>query len=66
VARAASHRPRGIFVARGEHLPRNHLLAGGHVHDLTPTLLSLLGEPVPEEMAGHTLLAGRMQVSTSP
>ena len=65
-ARAASHRPRGIFVARGERLPRNRLLAGGHVHDLTPTLLSLLGEPIPEEMEGHPLLAGRLHVSTPP
>ncbi len=55
VERAASHRARGIFFARGATLPRNQIIEGGHTRDLTPTLLWLMGEPIPEEMEGRIL-----------
>jgi predicted AlkP superfamily phosphohydrolase/phosphomutase len=53
--RGASHRARGMFLARGAGLPENQLIEGGHARDLTPTLLWLMGEPLREDMDGRVL-----------
>ena len=54
--RSGTHRPRGIFFARGSDLPGDQLIDGGHARDITPTILSLMGEPIPEDIEGHNLL----------
>lgn len=49
------HGPPGILVMAGGPLRRGVALEGAHVYDLFPTILHLLGLPVPETAAGRVL-----------
>ena len=51
----AWHRPQGIFVAAGKSLKRDELIHGATLLDIAPTILALLGLPVPEDMDGRVL-----------
>ncbi len=51
----ASHRPEGILIAHGPELAGPGLIEGARLIDLAPTLLHLVGEPIPQEMAGRVL-----------
>jgi predicted AlkP superfamily phosphohydrolase/phosphomutase len=49
------HRPEGILLARGPGVPAGREVSGAHIMDLAPTMLSLLGVPIPAHMDGKVL-----------
>jgi predicted AlkP superfamily phosphohydrolase/phosphomutase len=49
------HRDHGIFIASGQHLQKNKNFAGARIYDVAPTILYLLGIPIPDDMDGHVL-----------
>lgn len=51
----AWHRPQGIFIAAGAAIKRDELIHGASLLDIAPTVLTLLGLPVPDDMDGVTL-----------
>ena len=54
--RTGSHVNRGFVLAEGPGIEPGSTLPEGRVIDVAPTLLSLLGAPVPEYMEGKPLL----------
>ncbi|MBN1826578.1 MAG: alkaline phosphatase family protein [Candidatus Eisenbacteria bacterium] len=52
---SAYHEPRGIFLAQGPFVKRGGVAGGMKLIDLVPTVLRLLGEPIPEEMDGRPM-----------
>ncbi len=52
----AWHRPYGICVLKGPHIRRDELLFGGRILDVAPTVLTLFGLPIGEDMAGVPLV----------
>jgi hypothetical protein len=50
------HGPPGILLMQGGPVKPGHVLQGAHVLDLYPTMLYLLGLPVPRDAAGRVLL----------
>lgn len=59
--RTGSHRERGFITVKGPQIEPGSNLPQGHGVDLAPTLLGLMGAPIPEYMDGKPLL----QVSVS-
>ncbi len=53
---AVWHRQYGIFVAAGEGIRRDERLYGASLIDLAPTVLTLFGLPVGQDMDGRPLL----------
>ncbi len=53
--RSGSHRDDGIVLLRGGPVRRNHAIAGAAIVNIAPTLLYLLGVPVPDDMDGRVL-----------
>ena len=51
----AWHREQGILVAAGPTIRRDTIIRGATLLDLAPTMLTLLGVPVPEDMDGRVL-----------
>lgn len=51
----AWHRLHGVFVAAGQGIKRDELFYGTSLLDIAPTVLALLGLPVPEDMDGKVL-----------
>jgi predicted AlkP superfamily phosphohydrolase/phosphomutase len=51
----ASHLQSGVLMAAGENIKPDSRLNGARLIDLAPTLLSLYGLPVPQEMDGKIL-----------
>jgi predicted AlkP superfamily phosphohydrolase/phosphomutase len=49
------HEQQGILLARGPHIERSQV-EGARIEDLAPTVLHLLGQPVPEDMDGRVLI----------
>ncbi len=49
------HRRQGIFVAAGQSLKRDELVHGTSLLDIAPTILALLGLPIPDDMDGRVL-----------
>jgi predicted AlkP superfamily phosphohydrolase/phosphomutase len=49
------HRREGIFIARGPAIKQGHELPEASILDLAPTIMHLLGEPVPRSMDGQVL-----------
>ena len=49
------HRREGIFSVQGPGIRQNEQLAEANILDLAPTILTLLGEPVPRTMDGRVL-----------
>ncbi|NNM21374.1 MAG: tetratricopeptide repeat protein [Gammaproteobacteria bacterium] len=54
---AIEHRDFGIFVMQGPGVRKDELIHGASVLDITPTLLTMYGLPVADDMAGKPLLA---------
>jgi predicted AlkP superfamily phosphohydrolase/phosphomutase len=50
------HGPEGYFVMAGPRVPKMGELKDFSLLDVAPTVLRLMGEPVPEEMEGRVLL----------
>jgi predicted AlkP superfamily phosphohydrolase/phosphomutase/tetratricopeptide (TPR) repeat protein len=53
---AMEHRDYGIFVAMGPGIKKDHIIHGANLLDVTPTILTLYGLPVAEDMDGRPLL----------
>ena len=51
----AWHRPQGVFVAAGQGIKRDELIHGATLLDIAPTILTLLGLPVADDMDGTVL-----------
>ncbi|HSG38124.1 MAG TPA: hypothetical protein VLE27_00680, partial [Thermoanaerobaculia bacterium] len=51
------HGPPGIVMMQGGPVKRGAVLQGADIYDLYPTLLYLLGLPVPQDIQGKILLA---------
>lgn len=49
------HRMNGIFLAKGTFVQKGKRLDGASILDLAPTLLYLLGSPIPRDMDGRVL-----------
>ena len=55
-APAIEHRDLGMILMAGPNIKRDHLLHGANLLDITPTLLTLFGLPVGDDMDGKPLL----------
>lgn len=51
----AWHRPNGVFVVRGPGIKKDTLVHGVSLLDIAPTILALMGLPVPRDMDGSVL-----------
>ena len=49
------HRDDGIFIGRGGAMKRGKSMTGATIYDIAPTVLYLLGLPVPDDMDGSVL-----------
>ena len=49
------HRLQGIFAATGPGIKRDELFYGTSLLDIAPTILALLGLPIPDDMDGRAL-----------
>ncbi len=49
------HRLHGIFIGQGEAFEQGTSINGARIIDLAPTILHILGQPVPEDMDGRVL-----------
>ncbi|MBN3038347.1 MAG: alkaline phosphatase family protein [Candidatus Omnitrophica bacterium] len=58
-----SHRPNGIILLRGEHIKENSQIKGAQITDLAPTILYLLGLPIPKDMDGKVLTSAIKETS---
>lgn len=54
--RTGSHRSRGFLLAQGPGIVPGSSLPVGHALDLAPTILKLMGAPIPEYCEGNSLL----------
>ncbi len=52
---SGTHRPEGIFIANGPDIKAGARLSDARMIDLAPTILHLLGLPVPENLEGGVL-----------
>jgi predicted AlkP superfamily phosphohydrolase/phosphomutase len=55
---SGDHRPNGILIAAGPPIKAGHTFSTARLVDLAPTLLYLMGVPVPVGMDGEVLRAG--------
>jgi predicted AlkP superfamily phosphohydrolase/phosphomutase len=53
--RSGEHLPHSLLVVRGPGIPGGARVTDGHVIDIAPTLLHLLGTPVPDALDGRPL-----------
>lgn len=53
--RSGEHRDEGILIAKGPHFRSGHRLTGAEIMDIIPTVLHLMGIPVPADMDGKVL-----------
>lgn len=53
---AVEHRDQGIFVLAGPGIKADHRIDGANLLDIAPTILTLLGLPVGDDMDGRTLV----------
>ncbi|MHC4806641.1 MAG: alkaline phosphatase family protein [Planctomycetota bacterium] len=51
-----SHRLEGIVIFSGKHIKQGAKLHGARIIDIAPTVLHLMGLPIPEDMDGRVLL----------
>ena len=50
-----SHRLDGILIARGKPFRKGIEVEGARLIDMAPTILHLMGQPVPDDMDGRVL-----------
>ena len=53
---AVQHRPFGVVCMKGPHIRQDERIYGATLLDVTPTILTLLGLPVGEDMDGRVLV----------
>ena len=49
------HRSHGVFIAWGPFIARGRTVSGARIVDLAPTILHIMGLPVPDDMDGRVL-----------
>jgi predicted AlkP superfamily phosphohydrolase/phosphomutase len=54
--RTGAHRPHGFLIASGKNIRQGRAEEEGHIMDIAPTILYLMGQPVPQDMDGRILL----------
>ena len=54
-AKSGTHREFGVLAAQGPMIAAGRVIEGARLMDLAPTILYLLGEPIPEDMDGTVL-----------
>lgn len=54
--RRAQHAPQGFMIASGAHISRGAVATEASILDLAPTILYLMGQPVPRDADGRVLL----------
>jgi hypothetical protein len=59
--RSGSHVERGFVLASGPGIPVGHTVSDAHALDLAPTIMSLIGAPVPRYMEGKPLFTASPQ-----
>ena len=55
IEQSGAHAPDGILIAHGPAFAGRRSIEGANIIDLAPTLLHLLGEPVPRDLGGRVL-----------
>lgn len=50
-----SHRPHGILILHGSHIRKGYEVSNAEIVDVAPTVLHILGVPVPKDMDGKVL-----------
>ncbi|HEY6986851.1 MAG TPA: alkaline phosphatase family protein [Bryobacteraceae bacterium] len=63
------HRLHGLFAARGPGINADALVHSASLLDIAPTILTLLGEPVPDDFEGKvltTIFESEIEVRTTP
>lgn len=53
---AGTHRLNGVFIAAGGPVRQGHSFTGADITDVAPTVLYLMGLPIPDDMDGRPLL----------
>lgn len=53
--KGGNHRPNGILLMSGDGIREGDKIQGARIIDLAPTILGLMGVPIPEDMDGKTL-----------
>jgi predicted AlkP superfamily phosphohydrolase/phosphomutase len=61
-----SHRPDGVLIMAGPGVRAAGEIAGAHLRDVAPTVLALLGEPVPADLDGRVLAGALCQPPGQP
>jgi predicted AlkP superfamily phosphohydrolase/phosphomutase len=54
--RTGAHRPYGFLVTSGKNIDQGKTIEGASIMDIAPTILYLMGQPVPQDMDGKVLL----------
>jgi len=54
--RTGAHRPYGFLLPVGEHIHPGNGIVEGSIMDIAPTILYLMGQPIPRDMDGKVLL----------
>ncbi|MEM0268996.1 MAG: alkaline phosphatase family protein [Candidatus Korarchaeum sp.] len=49
------HRLQGMFLIHGPEIRSNHIIEGAKIYDVLPTILHILGIPVPRDVDGRVL-----------
>lgn len=66
INRSGSHRDEGVFIISGRGINMDMAVDGDvNIIDIAPTILSLLGIPVPEAMDGKVLVSSREYAASS-
>ncbi len=52
---SGTHRFEGVFILKGGGIKTNFTVKGARIIDIAPTILTMLGIPVPEDMDGRVL-----------
>jgi predicted AlkP superfamily phosphohydrolase/phosphomutase len=52
---SGNHKKDGIFIASGPEIRRGHTIEGARIIDVTPTILYLLHQEIPEDIDGEVL-----------
>jgi predicted AlkP superfamily phosphohydrolase/phosphomutase len=53
--RSGGHTMRGVFLAHGQGVRQGYMIEGARLVDVAPTILNILGVPVPHTMDGRVL-----------
>jgi len=54
--RTGAHRPFSLLVVSGKNIIQRKTVEGANIMDIAPTILYLLGQPIPQDMDGKVLL----------